>query len=120
MVYAESNKKFLTFSVWVLVEKIKWCRDEIFNYIRAEEEVKSRAVGRLAQALGFTQKKADSQVRWAVLNTILILCRHEGPEAMSLGKSVGSCIDTTEESISILTFSGNWIMMQPMFACDVS
>ncbi|KAF9605276.1 hypothetical protein IFM89_015892 [Coptis chinensis] len=59
----------------------------------------------LLKGLGFTQKKADSQVRWAVLNTILILRRHEGArsklaEAMSLGKSVGSCIDTIEESIS--------------------
>lgn len=58
----------------------------------------------LLKSLGFTQKKADSQVRWAVLNTIFILRRHEGArsklaEAMSLGKSVGLCIDTVEEAI---------------------
>ncbi|XP_010941743.1 uncharacterized protein [Elaeis guineensis] len=59
---------------------------------------------KLLKSLGFTQKKADSQVRWAVLNTILILRRHERArsqlaEAMSSGKSVGSCIDTIERSI---------------------
>ncbi|KAL5701513.1 hypothetical protein ACHQM5_026839 [Ranunculus cassubicifolius] len=60
----------------------------------------------LLKGLGFTQKKADSQVRWAVLNTIIILRRHEGArsklaEAMSLGKSVGSCIDTIEQTIDV-------------------
>lgn len=58
----------------------------------------------LLKSLGFTQKKADSQVRWAVLNTILILRRHERArsklaEAMSSGKSVGFCIDIIETSI---------------------
>ncbi|RRT83418.1 hypothetical protein B296_00017738, partial [Ensete ventricosum] len=58
----------------------------------------------LLKSLGFTQKKADSQVRWAVLNTILLLRRHEKArsqlaEAMSLGKSVGSCIDVIENTI---------------------
>lgn len=59
---------------------------------------------RLLKSLGFTQKKADSQVRWAVLNTILILRRHEKArvklaQAMSEGKSVGSCIDIIENTI---------------------
>ena len=59
----------------------------------------------LLQGLGFTQKKADSQVRWSVLNTILILRRHEAAraklaEAMTAGKSVGSCIETIEDAIS--------------------
>ncbi|GJX07271.1 reverse transcriptase domain-containing protein [Tanacetum coccineum] len=58
----------------------------------------------LLSSLGFTQKKADSQVRWAVLNTILILRRHERArtqlaKAMSEGKSVGSCIDIIEKNI---------------------
>lgn len=49
----------------------------------------------LLKGLGFTQKKADSQVRWSVLNTILLLRRHEAARAkladgMSQGKSVGS------------------------------
>nr|GEU37997.1 reverse transcriptase domain-containing protein [Tanacetum cinerariifolium] len=47
----------------------------------------------LLSSLGFTQKKADSQVRWAVLNAILILRRHERArtqlaKAMSEGKSM--------------------------------
>ncbi|CAH9073561.1 unnamed protein product [Cuscuta epithymum] len=59
----------------------------------------------LLRSLGFTQKKTDSQVRWAVLNTIIILRRHDNAlaklaEVMSEGRSVGSCIDTIEENIS--------------------
>jgi hypothetical protein len=59
---------------------------------------------RLLKSTGFTQKKADSQVRWAVLNTILILHGHEEArlklaEAMSLRSFVGSCIDIIENSI---------------------
>lgn len=58
----------------------------------------------LLKGLGFTQKKADSQVRWSVLNTVLILRRHDGAraklaEAMSMGKSVGSCVNVIEDSI---------------------
>lgn len=60
----------------------------------------------LLKSLGFTQKKADSQVRWSLLNTVLLLRRHEGAraklaEAMSLGKSVGSCVDVIEEFIDV-------------------
>ncbi|MCL7026004.1 hypothetical protein MKW94_017140 [Papaver nudicaule] len=59
----------------------------------------------LLKSLGFTQKKADSQVRWAVLNTILLLRRHEKvrskvAEAMSSRKSVAFCIDTIENAIN--------------------
>lgn len=58
----------------------------------------------LLKGLGFTQKKADSQVRWSLLNTVLLLRRHEGAraklaEAMTMGKSVGSCIDIIEDNI---------------------
>lgn len=58
----------------------------------------------LVKSLGFTQKKADSQVRWSVLNTILLLRRHEIArsklaQAMSKGESVGSCIEIIEDSI---------------------
>ncbi|XP_020277175.1 uncharacterized protein LOC109851453 [Asparagus officinalis] len=58
----------------------------------------------LLKSLGFTQKKADSQVRWAVLNTVLLLRRHERArsklaEAMASGKSVGYCIDVIENDI---------------------
>ncbi|CAO2184538.1 unnamed protein product [Urochloa humidicola] len=59
----------------------------------------------LLKSLGFTQKKADSQVRWAVLNTVLMLRRHEKArsqlaEAMSSGKSVGTCIEVIEGNIN--------------------
>ncbi|KAH9616995.1 hypothetical protein KSS87_021630 [Heliosperma pusillum] len=58
----------------------------------------------LIKGLGFTQKKADSQVRWAVLNTILLLRRHEKARSklavgMSRGMSVGSCINIIEDAI---------------------
>lgn len=58
----------------------------------------------LLKSLGFTQKKADSQVRWAVLSTVLLLRRHERArsqlaEAMVAGKSVGYCIDVIERCI---------------------
>ncbi|KAK7397252.1 hypothetical protein VNO78_18419 [Psophocarpus tetragonolobus] len=60
----------------------------------------------LLKGLGFTQKKADSQVRWSLLNTVLLLRRHEAArakvaEAMSMGKSVGSCIEIIENSIDV-------------------
>ncbi|KAK4795996.1 hypothetical protein SAY86_028322 [Trapa natans] len=58
----------------------------------------------LLRSLGFTQKKTDSLIRWSVLNTVLILRRHESArsklaQAMSEGKSVGACIDTLENVI---------------------
>ncbi|PIN21720.1 hypothetical protein CDL12_05575 [Handroanthus impetiginosus] len=61
---------------------------------------------RLLKGLGFTQKKADAQVRWALLNTILILRRHETARAtlataMSEGLSIGSCIDIIEKAIDV-------------------
>ncbi|KAI5424228.1 uncharacterized protein LOC127132317 [Lathyrus oleraceus] len=65
-----------------------------------------RKLDSLLNGLGFTQKKADSQVRWSVLNTVLLLRRHEVAraklaEAMSAGRSVGSCIDVIENSIDV-------------------
>ncbi|XP_011078010.1 uncharacterized protein LOC105161869 isoform X2 [Sesamum indicum] len=61
---------------------------------------------KLLKSLGFTQKKADAQVRWAVLNTVLILRRHEKAravlaDAMSEGRSVSSCVDAIEETIDV-------------------
>ncbi|XP_019420025.1 PREDICTED: uncharacterized protein LOC109330324 [Lupinus angustifolius] len=65
-----------------------------------------RQLDLLLKGLGFTQKKADSQVRWSVLNTILLLRRHEAAraklaEAISMGNSVGSCIEIIENSIDV-------------------
>ncbi|KAL0315783.1 UNVERIFIED_CONTAM: hypothetical protein Sradi_5456500 [Sesamum radiatum] len=61
---------------------------------------------KLLKSLGFTQKKADAQVGWAVLNTVLILRRHEKAravlaDAMSEGRTVGSCVDAIEETIDV-------------------
>lgn len=59
----------------------------------------------LLKALSFTQQKADSQVRWAVLNTVSILRRHmllhtKLVAAMSAGKSVGDCILLIENELA--------------------
>ncbi|CAA0842112.1 Unknown protein [Striga hermonthica] len=61
---------------------------------------------RLLKSLGFTQKKADAQVRWAVLNTVLLLRRHEKAramlaEAMSEGQSISSCVQMIEKTIDV-------------------
>lgn len=59
----------------------------------------------LLRVLGFSQKKADAQVRWAVLNTVLILRRHSKVQdklatAMMASLSVGECIQVIEEALS--------------------
>ncbi|MEW5303011.1 MAG: hypothetical protein WDW36_005744 [Sanguina aurantia] len=56
------------------------------------------------KALQFSQKKADSELRWAVLNTAQVLRRHPDlhdtlAEAMSRGESVGSCIAVIEKHL---------------------
>eukprot|EP00232_Nephroselmis_pyriformis_P030238 CAMPEP_0182856136 /NCGR_PEP_ID=MMETSP0034_2-20130328/2255_1 /TAXON_ID=156128 /ORGANISM="Nephroselmis pyriformis, Strain CCMP717" /LENGTH=361 /DNA_ID=CAMNT_0024987179 /DNA_START=413 /DNA_END=1498 /DNA_ORIENTATION=+ len=60
---------------------------------------------RLLQALGFTQKKSDGQVRWAVLNTTVLLQRHRAAhraltEAMVEGRPVGECVRVIEEELA--------------------
>ncbi|KAJ9520923.1 hypothetical protein QJQ45_014081 [Haematococcus lacustris] len=59
---------------------------------------------RMMRALGFTQAKADGQVRWAVLNVAMLLRRHSAIQdklaaAMSRGDSVGSCLALVEEEL---------------------
>lgn len=49
----------------------------------------------------FTQAKADSQVRWAVLNAVEMLRRHKQThakltDAMAEGKSIAECIAVIE------------------------
>eukprot|EP00877_Chromochloris_zofingiensis_P005161 jgi/Chrzof1/14646/Cz09g10190.t1 len=63
---------------------------------------------RLFQALQFTQKKADAEVRWAVLNVAAILRRHEAlhaklADAMVRGESVAACIALIEEQLEDAT-----------------
>lgn len=61
------------------------------------------------RALRFSQKKADDQVRWSVLNTVELLRRHDRVhaslvDAMMAGKSVGSCIAVVEDALEGVQF----------------
>ena len=58
----------------------------------------------LLRALAFSQKKSDSEVRWAVLNTTALLRRHVGvteklADAMARGASVGECVTLIETEV---------------------
>ena len=62
----------------------------------------------LMRGLGFTQKKADDQVRFAVLNTVTLLRTHAGAhdalaDAMMAGKGVAACIRAIEERVDAST-----------------
>ena len=57
-------------------------------------------------ALQFSQKKADDQIRWAVLNVTQLLRTHRKTHealsaAMARGASVGECITVVEQSIVV-------------------
>eukprot|EP00878_Enallax_costatus_P026653 GHUV01028614.1.p1 GENE.GHUV01028614.1~~GHUV01028614.1.p1 ORF type:complete len:130 (+),score=25.23 GHUV01028614.1:163-552(+) len=59
----------------------------------------------LLAALQFTQKKADGQIRWAVLNVAALLRRHVSlhdrlAAAMDRGASVGECIQLIEQQLA--------------------
>lgn len=56
-------------------------------------------------ALGFTQKRAGAQVRWAVLSDAALLRRHGGAhralaDAMQRGASVGECVAALERAVA--------------------
>lgn len=58
----------------------------------------------LLRAIGFTQKKTDGQIRWAVLNVTSLLRRHSKTHeklahAMAEGSSVAACIGVIEGDI---------------------
>ena len=58
----------------------------------------------LCEHLQFTQAKANDEIRWAVLNVISLLRRHQGihdklAEAMAGGRSVGSCVTMIETEL---------------------
>lgn len=62
-------------------------------------------IEKVVKWMGFTNVEADTGVKWAITNTITILNRHQEArsrlaEAMGLGKSVGSCIDTIENTFN--------------------
>ena len=53
------------------------------------------------KCLGYSTDMANSQIKWAAINTLLILRRHHKAtsrvaEAMALGRSIGFCIDAIE------------------------
>ncbi len=63
-----------------------------------------RQLDGMLRALAFSQKKSDSEVRWAVLNTVAILRRHEGvvralASEMAAGASVGKCVRVVEREL---------------------
>ncbi|XP_022843529.1 uncharacterized protein LOC111367051 isoform X3 [Olea europaea var. sylvestris] len=60
---------------------------------------------RVLKWLGFTEIEADSLIRQATVDTVLILSRQKESwsslaEAMALGRSVGLCIDTIERTLN--------------------
>ena len=64
-----------------------------------------RQLDGLLQALAFTQKRADSQIRWAALATTALLRRHSAAHdaleaAMVSGASVGTCIGVLEQHLN--------------------
>lgn len=59
----------------------------------------------LLRALAFTQKKSDSEVRWAVLNTTSLLRRHikvteKLADLMARGGTVGECVMLIENEVA--------------------
>ena len=63
-----------------------------------------RQLDGMLRALAFSQKKSDSEVRWAVLNVISILRRHKGvvvalAETMATGATVGECVKRIEQEL---------------------
>jgi len=59
----------------------------------------------LLRALAFTQKKSDSEVRWAVLNTTALLRRHikvteKLADLMARGGTVGECVMLIEKEVA--------------------
>lgn len=53
----------------------------------------------------FSKDEANTLIRWAVLNTLLMLRRHGEArstlvEAMAHGRSIGNCIDMIEPTLN--------------------
>jgi len=67
-----------------------------------------RQLDGLCRALGFSQAKADSQIRWAVLNACALLRRHAGAHAalagaMERGDGVAACVGVVEDALAGMT-----------------
>ncbi len=64
-----------------------------------------RQLDALLQALAFTQKRSNSQIRWAALAVTLLLRRHAAAHdaleaAMASGASVGQCVAALEQHLA--------------------
>ncbi|KAL4579849.1 hypothetical protein LXL04_016017 [Taraxacum kok-saghyz] len=62
-------------------------------------------LGRVLKWLQITEDEADGVLRWAVLNTLLILRRHGEArlalvDSMTRGRSIGNCIDVIETTLN--------------------
>ena len=73
-----------------------------------------RQLDGLLQALAFTQKKSDSEVRWAVLNTTSLLRRHLDltetlADYMARGASVGECVALIEREVAKKRLAGELV-----------
>ncbi|KAL3537977.1 hypothetical protein ACH5RR_001343 [Cinchona calisaya] len=60
---------------------------------------------RVLKWLGFCQDEANWRIKWAAMNTVLILRQHNEAtsnvaEAMASGRSIGFCIDAIESTLS--------------------
>ncbi len=69
--------------------------------LRATRRAEGERETFLLSCAQFSQKKADGEVRWAVLNAVALLRQHTAAHtalaaAMQRGESVGSCIQTLE------------------------
>mmetsp|Transcript_13480 Transcript_13480/g.25925 ORF Transcript_13480/g.25925 Transcript_13480/m.25925 type:complete len:390 (+) Transcript_13480:69-1238(+) len=88
--------------------------EEYLLYGQAEGGVSDVAqLDKLMRALNFSQKKADSQVRWAVLNTVAMLRQHTAAHdalvnVMLRGGTVAECLQVIESHLdaSFLVPSG--------------
>ncbi|KAG5022936.1 hypothetical protein JHK85_019278 [Glycine max] len=108
------NKVVITYRMWARLmsstNQPSFTIAKTISEEKREEEANGhvpKQLDLLLKGLGFTQKKADSHVRWPLLNTVLVLWRHEAArgkvaEALSMGKSIGSCIDIIENSINAI------------------
>lgn len=59
---------------------------------------------RVMNCLGYSTDEANSQIKWAAINTLLILRQHHEAtsgvaNAMALGRSVGFCINAIESAL---------------------
>ena len=105
-------KLTVNLSVSVLVSDLKYCcialagvAQEYIDHGNAEGGMNDiLQLDYLLNGLGFSQKKADDQIRWAALNTVLVLKQNQGvinalARNMSEEASLTKCILSIEENL---------------------